>query len=155
RVRMMITLAIPHPASLFPTPRLLWGVRHFFILQRKNAEELVRRNDFAHVDELVHRWSPAWKFGPEETAAVKDAFRQPGCLEAALGYYRAITLRPPEVITRKISVPSVVFGGADDGILKRKHFEKGKSWFTNSYELVYMPGGHFLHREHPARFNEE
>jgi len=155
KVRLLITVAIPHPASMFPVPRLIWGVRHFFRFQSRRAEEFTRANDFAHVDELVRRWSPAWNFGPEETAPVKEAFRQPGCLEAALGYYRALSFVPPAALRKKITVPSVVFGGSEDGILLRKDFEGGKSWMGEPYELVYMPGGHFLHREHPERFNQE
>jgi surfactin synthase thioesterase subunit len=48
-----------------------------------------------------------------------------------------------------------MFGGSDDGILSRKDFERGRRYFTGPYELVYMPGGHFLHREHPQRFIDE
>jgi pimeloyl-ACP methyl ester carboxylesterase len=150
KIRLLVTLAIPHPASLRPTPRMLWAGRHFFSLRLKNAAEMVRRNDFAHVDELVRRWSPKWKFGPEETAAVKDVFRQPGSLEAALGYYRA--LRPAK--KRQVHVPTVGFAGEDD-VLDAAEFERAGRFFTAGYRVVSMPGGHFMHREHPKRFETE
>src|SRR5438445_4208078 len=34
RVALLVTLAIPHPRSLKPTPRALWAIRHFFTLRR-------------------------------------------------------------------------------------------------------------------------
>ncbi len=155
RVRLLVTIAIPHPGSLLPTPRVLWGVRHFLPLRLRGAEAMVRARDFAYVDELVHRWSPAWQVPPQETAAVKEAFQQPGCLTAAVGYYRAIRFPPPPAFRRKIVVPGVAFSGMDDGILRHKDFERARRLYADRYEIVHMPGGHFLHREHPAHFIQE
>lgn len=155
RVRLLVTVAIPHPASLRPTPWNLWAVRHFFTLRFPGAEARVRAHDFAEVDMLVHRWSPAWDVPPDETRAVKDCFGQPGSLDAALGYYRAMRPWLPPSLRTPINVPSVTFSGADDGLLVREDYERARRWFTQRYEVVHMPGGHFLHREHPARFCEE
>lgn len=155
KVRKLVTVAIPHPASLSPTLKLLWGVRHFFLFRLPFAEAMVRRDSFAHVDELVRRWSPAWDVPAGETDPVKECFKQPGSLNAALGYYRAITPRPPASLLRKIDVPTVTFSGEHDGVLRHEHYESSRRWFTGPYEIVHMPGGHFLHREHPARFIKE
>jgi pimeloyl-ACP methyl ester carboxylesterase len=67
KVRLLVTMAIPHPASLRPTPAMLWAGRHFLLLRLKSAPAMVRRNNFAHVDELVQRWSPKWQFGRRKT----------------------------------------------------------------------------------------
>lgn len=149
RVRLLVTLAIPHPASLRPTPSLLWKVRHFATLRRRGAAAHVRANGFAHVDELVQRWAPFWAVPPGETAHVKHTFRQPGSLEAALGYYRAIGLRLPRSHRQPITVPTVAFAGEHD-LISPRAYEKARHWFTSSYEVVQVPGGHFMHREHPA-----
>jgi pimeloyl-ACP methyl ester carboxylesterase len=155
RVRFLVTVAIPHPASLRPSLRLLWGARHFLRFQLRNAEALVRKNDFAHVDQLVRRWSPAWKVPAGETAAVKEVFRRPECLHAALGYYRAAGLRAQAALLHPITVPSAVFSGEDDGILGREHYERARHFYREPHEIICMPGGHFMHREHPERFIEE
>jgi pimeloyl-ACP methyl ester carboxylesterase len=155
RLRFLVTVAIPHPASLRPLPRLLWGGRHMLAFRRRGAEAKVRADDFAYVDTLVRRWSPSWQVPEGETRAVKDAFRQPGCLEAALGYYRAIRLRLPAALYRPIQVPSAVFCGEDDPILKPSDYERARRWYGAPHEIVRMPGGHFLHREHPERFARE
>lgn len=75
---------------------------------------MVRKNDFAHVDELVQRWSPKWKVPAGETSRVKAAFSEPGCLDAALGSYRAMGLRRPPSQRGKIKVPTVAFAGDAD-----------------------------------------
>jgi pimeloyl-ACP methyl ester carboxylesterase len=155
RVRILMTIGIPHPASVLPTPRLLWGIRHFLRFQRKSAEALVMANDFAHVDELLERWSPAWDVPQGESDAVKESFRHPGSLSAALGYYRALTVRIPASQRKRVSMPGVAFSGDDDGVTLHKDYERARSRYASSYEVVRMPGGHFMHREHPKRFNEE
>jgi pimeloyl-ACP methyl ester carboxylesterase len=154
-VRVLVTVGIPHPASVVPSPRLVWGIRHFLRFQSKRAEELVQADDFAHVDELLKRWSPAWEVPKNESAAVKEAFRHPGSLTAALGYYRALTLRIPASQRKRVTMPSVAFSGDDDGVTLHKDYDRARSRYASSYEVVRMPGGHFLHREHPKRFNEE
>jgi pimeloyl-ACP methyl ester carboxylesterase len=156
RVRLLVTAAVPHPRSLRPTPGLLWKVRHFVTLSRKGAAERIRRGELAHVDELWRRWSPAWKkIPPAETEPVKAAFREPGCLEAALGYYRALSARLPPSHRLPIAVPAVAFAGEHDGIMTPRHYEKARRCFTGSYEVIQVPGGHFMHREHPEPFLRE
>jgi pimeloyl-ACP methyl ester carboxylesterase len=154
RIRMLITVAIPHPAAIAPTPRVLWAVRHFFALRRKHAAERVRADNFAYVDTLVRRWSPEWNVPPNETEAVKRAFCEPGCLEAAIGYYRALGTRLPQGHRRKVSVPAAVFAGRSD-MLPTAAYERARSRYLNRYEIVVMPGGHFMHREHPEHFTRE
>lgn len=155
RVRMLVTIAIPHPAALGPSLRLLWGGRHFIAFQLPGAITRARANDFAIVDELVHRWSPTWDVPRGETDAVKAAFREPGCLEAAIGYYRAVRPSLPAALRARLSTPTVAFNGTDDPILRRSDYERAARRFTGRYEIVDVPGGHFPHREHPSVFIEK
>jgi pimeloyl-ACP methyl ester carboxylesterase len=149
RITKLVILAIPHPTAIKPTPRLVWRVRHFFTLRRKGAAAKCEANDFALIDQLVARWSPAWKDVPaSETAHVKEAFRQPGCLDAALAYYRAISPKLPRGHRLPITVPTVAFAGEHD-IIHPRAYEKARHRFKGSYEVVQVPGGHFMHREHP------
>jgi len=154
RVRFLITLGVPHPRSVRPTPKMLWTVRHFFVLRGKRAALKVRANDHAYVDHLWRRWSPAWHVPAEETARVKEAFAHPGCAEAACAYYAALSPRLPASLRAPIKVPSVAFAGIHDNMSPRA-YEKARRCFTASYEVVQVPGGHFMHREHPAEFIAE
>jgi pimeloyl-ACP methyl ester carboxylesterase len=153
-LRLLVTIAIPHPASVTPTPSVIWAVRHFFALNRRSALRWVPDRDFAYIDELLHRWSPQWNPGPEEARAVKAIFRDPRNLEAALGYYRALRPWPPSSHKMKIRVPTVSFAG-DSDIMPPAAYERARSKLTGPYEVVQMPGGHFMHREHPTVFNEK
>lgn len=156
RVKLLVTVAIPHPAVLLrPSPRLLWGARHMLRFQLPRAASMLRANNYAHVDELVRRWSPAWHFSKDETAAVKECFAHPGVVEAALGYYRAISLRLLPELLQPLQVPGVVFSGSSDPVLSRLDYEKARRFYAKDYEIVELPGGHFLHREHPQRFSDE
>lgn len=155
RVRMLVTVAIPHPASVRLTPALVWRARHFVAFRRKSAAARLRADGFSHLDELVRRWSPAWNPPPDETEAVKRAFAEPGCVEAALGYYRATGTSVPRFLRARVEVPTVAFAGASDPAVRPAVYEKARSWYPGGYEVVTLPGGHFLHREHPAEFSAE
>jgi pimeloyl-ACP methyl ester carboxylesterase len=155
RVRLLVTLAIPHPASIKPTPRLAWHMRHVLQLRGKRAGAKLRANDFAYVDELWQRWSPAWREIPaSETAQVKRALAEPGSAEAAAAYYATLGPRLPEGNRKRITVPAVAFAGEHD-MLAPRAYEKARHWYTSSYEVVQVPGGHFMHREHPHEFTTE
>lgn len=156
RVRLLITMAIPHPKSLKPSPLMLWKIRHFFTLGRPSGPAKARKDDFAYIDELWRRWSPAWKDLPaSETAAVKDSFRHDGSLEAACAYYAATNPRKrPKGHRPNIKMPAVAFAGTEDMIAPRA-YEKARHCYDGSYEVIQVPGGHFMHREHPNEFITE
>jgi len=154
KVSRLVTIGIPHPGSIRPSPRMLWNVRHFFAFKLPGAVARTSANDFAHIDQLVRRWSPAWDVPPGETDAVKEAFRHPGCLDAALGYYRAIRPTLPASHRKRISVPTVSFAGTDDNV-DPDLFDKAATWYSGDYAVVRVPGGHFMHREHPEAFIKE
>lgn len=152
RVKLLVAMGIPHPRSVKPSPKIAWTVRHFLTLRGKGAAAKIRANDYALVDKLWHRWSPAWKNIPaSETAQVKQAFAQAGCAEAACAYYSTIALKLPPWQYLPIKVPTVAFAGEHDNIAPRL-YEKARHCFTSSYEVVIVPGGHFMHREHPEPF---
>jgi len=155
RVRLLVTLAIPHPRSLKPTLALAWKVRHFITLRGAAGPKRLRKNDFALVDELWHRWSPAWKNVPaSETADVKRALAPPGAAEAACAYYSQLSPKLPPAARARVTVPAVAFAGEHD-IIEPRAYERARTCFDKSYEVVIVPGGHFMHREHPETFTAE
>ncbi len=155
KVRLLITMAIPHPDGIRPTPKLIWTLRHFFTLRTKSGGAKLTANDCAYVDELWQRWSPAWKDIPaSEKAHVKQAFADPACAVAACAYYRAGGLKTPASQKLPVTVPTVAFAGTHD-MIEPRLYEKARHKFTKSYEVVQVPGGHFMHREHPDAFRTE
>jgi pimeloyl-ACP methyl ester carboxylesterase len=154
RVRKLIVLAIPHPATLRPTPAKLWAVRHFAAYKLRGAPARFARDDFAELRAIYKRWSPAWSPPPEEFAAARECFSHPESLNAAFGYYRALRFRPPPFFRTKLAIPSVMFAGSDDPVAKADDYHHAARQFTGPYTVEEMPGGHFLHREHPQIFAE-
>jgi pimeloyl-ACP methyl ester carboxylesterase len=153
RVRMLVTLAIPHPLSIPRSLGVLWRGRHFLRFKLPGARAALEKNDFALVDALLHRWSSAWDVPPDESRPTKACFSHPESAEAAIAYYRQTGPRLPPALRKKISVPTVCFAGETDGVLlDLSVYDRARSRFTGAYEVVRMPGGHFLHREHPERF---
>jgi pimeloyl-ACP methyl ester carboxylesterase len=149
KLRKLVTVAIPHPASITPSLMTAWRVRHFVAYKLRSAPRRFAADDFAALPRIYRRWSPAWNPAPEEFSAVRECFADSASLDAAFGYYRALGFRPPRW---KISVPTVVFAGTDDPIVQPATYHAAARFFTNGYTVEEMAGGHFLHREHPQTF---
>ena len=152
RVERLVAVAIPHLLAVKPTPSLAWGARHFLTLRLPGAAKRFARNDHAGLDKLVTRWAPSWERGPDAFADAKRSFRQPGALDAALGYYRALTLRTPDLFKRKLGMPSLLVGGLQD-IVPASAFEASRRGFVGDLEICMLDCGHFPHREQPEAFN--
>jgi pimeloyl-ACP methyl ester carboxylesterase len=152
RIRKLVTLAIPHPRSIKPSLGMLWKARHFFALGTKGGPKRLRANEFAYVDALWQRWSPAWKqIPPGETAQVKRALTPAGAAEAACAYYAQFDRKTK---VGNIKVPTVAFAGETD-VIEPRAYERARRCFDAAYEVIIVPGGHFMHREHPDTFNAE
>jgi len=152
RITQLITIAIPHPATLRPTPRKVWGVRHFLAYKMPGAAARFARNDFEGLTQIVRRWSPTWAPSPEELGPVRETFAHAESLDAAFGYYRALSFSPTHSLRARIRVPTVAFCGTDDPMTDRSDFERARRMFEGDYAIEEMPGGHFMHREHPDVF---
>jgi pimeloyl-ACP methyl ester carboxylesterase len=155
KVSRLFVVGIPHPASVKPSPVLLWKVRHFLLYKLRGAPRRFAKHDFAALPAIYKRWSPAWSPPPEELAAVRESFADPESLDAAFGYYRQLRFSPEPFFRRPIEVPTVVFAGTDDPTLTPEHYRKGARWFSAGYTVEEMRGGHFMHREHPEEFAQK
>lgn len=155
RVAKLITLAIPHPRALAPSPKLLYRARHFLAFQLPGASARVRANHFAAVDALYRRWSPNWNPSANDLEPVKRCFAVAGAVEAALAYYRTYARdawRPSvrRIVLQKCSVPTLAIFGKCDGALAASDFKRAGGCFTDRYEELAVPrAGHFVHREAP------
>lgn len=152
RVQALVAVAVPHPAAIWPRPSLLWGVRHFVTLRLPGAADRFARDDFAGIRTLYERWSPTHEWPDSELDQAKNSFSSPGSLHAALGYYRALSPLPPPGQRARIPVPTLIIGGRDDGVVTAADFESSRGRFTGPIDIEMLPGGHFLHREHPGPF---
>jgi len=154
RVTKLFALAIPHPATLRPSPGKLWGVRHFAVYKLPGAAKRFARNDIAALPAICRRWSPTWSPEVGEFDAVRATFSDRASLDAAFGYYRKFSPIPSASLKTKITVPTVVFAGLDDPVAEPADYRRAASMFGGEYVVEEVPGGHFMHREHPDIFAE-
>ncbi len=168
RVARLIALAVPYGETWWNAwitnpaqQRRSWYI--FFFLM-SFAEAGVAHNDFAFLERLWQEWSPGWDFPAAEMAAVKDTFRQPGVLAAALNTYRH-SFRPPQgqpELTairgrygEPISVPTLYIHGARDGGIGVETVAGMEEWFRKGLvKEIIADAGHFVHREQPERVNQ-
>ncbi len=155
RVKQLVTIAIPHPATLKPTPSALWSARHFVAYKFPGAARRFAKDDFAALPAICKRWSPTWEPGADELAPVRAVFASPASLDAAFGYYRELRFRPQAFLKKRITVPTVVFAGLDDPLIKPALYHRAARMFDAGYQVEEMRGGHFMHREHPAEFAQK
>lgn len=169
RIRKLVTLAVPHGPSLMQAiltsyPQMKRSF-YIFMFQMPTAEVAISHNDFEFLDRLWADWSPGWTTPAEEMAALKDTFRKPGVLAAALGYYRHtfnLALQHPDlaelqskIMTEPIDVPALVFHGERDGCIGVETLEGMEKLFPKGLVKVVVPeGGHFVHQEKPRLINE-
>lgn len=157
RVAGLCTLAIPHPRIIKPSLGLLLRARHFALFQMGALGRWwARRKDMAYIDYLYRYWSPTWPDPRAHVAEVKADFREPGRLDAALGFYAQLSdgLKKNDdnrALRQRTAQPSLLFVGEDDGALRfETDFAGIEDCFTGPMTLVQVPNaGHFIPAEQP------
>ena len=165
RVTKLVTLDDCHPGAADTKDfNYLRGVWHSYYFQHPDAEETVSHNDFAFLEDWWRNASPEWDIPPERIESVKETFRAPGVVKAALDYYRhslnqslqdpALREAQKRVDTSPISVPTLAMNGTRDRPGRLEAFQATDSFFTGPLEKVVLQGaGHFTHLERPEEVN--
>jgi pimeloyl-ACP methyl ester carboxylesterase len=168
KIRKLATGAVPHGPTVlnallgdYDQERRSW---YMFFFLTPFADVAVPQDDFRFLERLWQDWSPGWQYPAEALAALKETFRAPGVVTAALGYYRA-TLNPvnqdpalAELQTRigmsPVLVPTLAFHGARDGCMGVGLLDGMEAMFPAGLRTVVVPdAGHFVHQEKPVEVN--
>ena len=165
-LRKAVLMAVPHPAIVAAhllDPKHVQRSFHWWFFQQADfPEKALLADDMAFIDYLWREWCAPGYADRQHTQSVKDCLRQPGVLQATLGYYRAMfdpargdpalgALRAE--MARPITVPTLALCGAQD--LRAELMRQQEPYFTGGYTYQEVPGaGHFLHREQPAAVNQ-
>ena len=144
----------------------LKGTWHSYFFQLPQAEQALAYNDFAFVEEWWRDASPEWDIPSSSLESIRETFRKPGVVEAALGYYRArYSPALPDPSMREdqdrvnagpVTVPTLALHGTRDRPKRLDAFESEAMdrFFTGGLEKVIIPGtGHFMHQEKPEEVN--
>ncbi len=144
----------------------LRGTWHGYFFQMPFAEEVVAHNDYAFVEDWWRDASPEWDIPAYALESIRETFRKPGVVQAALSYYRARyrpELQDPSakededrVAAGPVTVPTLALHGTRDRPKRLDGFESENMdrYFTGGLEKVIIPGtGHFMHQEKPEEIN--
>ena len=144
----------------------LRGPWHGYFFQMPFAEEVVAHNDYAFVEDWWRDASPEWDIPAYALESIRETFRKPGVVQAALSYYRARyrpELQDPaakededRVAAGPVTVPTLALHGTRDRPKRLDGFESENMdrYFTGGLEKVIIPGtGHFMHQEKPEEIN--
>lgn len=163
----VVSMAVPPgPAvgeAFLTNPAQLKRSWYMFFFQSPLADLSVPANDLAFIDMLWRDWSPG--FDPTgELEHVKAALREPGHLQAVLGYYRAMlgngyvdpALADVQALTTAVPPqPSLYLHGAIDGCMGVEVAEAARATLPDHVRFEIVGGaGHFLHLERPDHVND-
>lgn len=169
-VRSLVSMAVPHPAVWAAAVtgdagqvRRSWYM--WFFQQPVVAEALVGHDGMALVETLWREWSPGWEPDPDLLDAARSALSAPGCIEAALGYYRQsldvrnqaeeLAATQVDAAFGRLGVPALFLAGALDGCIPPTHAEESRGLCDAAVAVETLDGcGHFLHLERPEAVAE-
>ena len=152
-VRAAVTVNSAHPGTFgafVQDPELAHRGFHLWLFQLPFAGIALGAEGLPMIDYLWRLWAPHLD-DPAHVAGVKATLSQPGVIDAALGFYRALTAAALDgtVPLAPIGVPYLSVFGGDDPTARHAHLEE--EWFKGPYQRVVLDGvGHFPQRERPA-----
>lgn len=161
KVSKLVTLGAAHAgAALDHDFDYLRGVWHSYYFQLPEAEVTLPHNDFQFIADWWRNASPNWDIPAELVESVKETFRHPGVVRAALEYYRQSVnpaLRDPaleetekKLAVGPVTVPTLALHGTHDRPKRLESFERMDRFFSGPLTKVVLPGaGHFVHLEEP------
>jgi len=166
RVDRLIIGNCPHPAAFelhmksgaFSQMLKSW---YMFLFQNPVLPQFFLRADDVHFleDAFCGKATGAKRgvFTPEDIEAYKYTFANYSDLSGPINYYRAfLRYRSPQVeqaFRRKISVPTLIIWGTNDGALEKQLAEMSRR-FVDQFTLEYIEdAGHWIQQEEPHQFN--
>ena len=167
RVRGLVTVGgynvqntvVPSAPADAAQERAFW-YQWYFNTERGRAGLAANRRDICRL--LWHEWSPSWRFDDAYFERTAAAFDNPDFVDVVIHSYRhrhgnapgdprfddaerRLAARP------RVTVPSMILHGGDDGVDRARRSEAHLALFPPGTERRVVPGaGHFLPHEKPA-----
>jgi len=163
-VDRLVILNAPHPRAylreLRRNPVQRRASRYVFRFQLPFFPEwYIRRRNFRMLDRVYSGWVLRKDtFSDEDIRRFKEAMGQPGCLTAAIHYYRGL-FRNPSRFSRlraypRIGVRTRIIWAENDRALTNELTHDLEPYFTVQPEIRYIPRcSHWVQQEQPERVN--
>lgn len=163
-VDRLVIMNAPHPLAflreLRRNPRQRKASWYIFMFQvPKLPEWYVRRANYEMIEKAFSGWAIRKEaFTVEDLRRFKEAMSRPGCLTAAINYYRTL-FRDPAGFRRlkdfpKISVPTQIIWADRDRALTNELTHDLGAYFTGKPEIRYVSQcSHWVQQEQPETVN--
>jgi pimeloyl-ACP methyl ester carboxylesterase len=164
-VERLVILNAPHPRAylreLRRNPVQKKSSRYVFMFQLPFFPEWnIRRGNFQALDRIYSGWVLRKDtFSAEDMRLFKEAMAKPGCLTAALNYYRSLFRNPRRLLRMKdypkISVPTRIIWAENDRALTNELTHDLEPFFSIPPEIRYISQcSHWVQQEQPDRVNQ-
>lgn len=154
KISHLVALSIPHPLGAKPSFSLFRRAPHFVYYQMPTAERLIWSDDFNHIRSIFKNWSPGFDMPESEFEDIRNTLKTPNGIQGPLGYYHALVANAEDnaeiKLTSKITVPTLVIAGDNDGAIFLDWFKIAEPAFSADYSFELLGGiGHFPQIEQP------
>jgi epoxide hydrolase 4 len=162
-VERLAILNVPHPRRMLnalrrPSRQLLRSWYIFFFQLPWLAEHAVAAGDWYMLRYSFEHDARPGAFTAQDLERYREAWSQPGAVEAMLAYYRATLRRPPSAGGggfTPIHAPALVIWGERDRALGAELAEPSREDVPGLERIVRMPeASHWVHHDEPGRVSE-
>jgi len=171
RIERLVVLNAPHPVpfarALATDPRQQAASAYMNWLRRPGSEQVLARDGFVRLERMLTSMDgPHW-FDAARRAEYHEAWSRPGALAAAVRYYRASPLHPPDdgdggaarpaldASRFVVRVPTLVLWGERDAALLPQLLDGLDSVVPELSIVRLSDATHWLVHEQPARVAHE
>lgn len=159
RVDKLVIMNVPHPARYEVGYRMplqwfmSWYIGAFQIPYL--PEQFMSRNARSIAEGLRLSAVRKQAFNDADIAVYAQAISQPGAMQAAIHYYRALVRWGFRLPVKRIDVPTLMLWGKQD-IALRKELTYGTEKWVADFRIHYIPDcGHWVQNEAPDEVNQQ
>lgn len=152
RVKTLTILNVPHPSAFlkflksdFRQIKRSWYM--FVFLLPKLPEWLLRRKNYAYMQNAIVKTAVRGTFSPEEIKDYLMAWSQPQAVKSMVNWYRAALRKPSQPKLAKVPVPTHIIWGRKDQFLLEELAELSLAYCEDASVTYLDNAGHWLAHE--------
>ncbi|GGK86337.1 alpha/beta fold hydrolase [Rufibacter glacialis] len=153
----LVILNMPHPAVIHDhlrhNPRQMLRSWYAFFFQVPWAPEALNSAfHFKLLETIMTRSALPGTFSPQDMAAYKAAWAQPGALEKMINWYRAYKYNPVKA-SHPVETPTLLLWGKQDTFLGSELALPSMGQCRQGQLVFLEEATHWLHHEQPEKVN--